>query len=379
MKTKNKFTPHNPIQPIGVDKQEEQGFYNLPTSPASRVIMDIFQAGENLPDLQERKKQVSHSITYEVGANEQYRFVTYRSDKSEVSVELDNIDKIIGSNKPAKKLFILSLIKMNEQAVHNGQLSQDYISFPVKELTEIGFYKTYQSASKGFKSGAEVLTSIKVKGEERKTKKKKISQYALEVLFTGANIERGGQCYIYLNPRINWGFMLQYFTILPPYYFRLPNRASDLLYYICYLARQKENARKIEERGYFTISFRAIHSCLQLPSELQTKNPQRDIKDAIEEAVEQIENENKAMYPTPKDKLPDFTMELVYGEYNSIEEYLVNGYLKVMFKGAFAQSFIELSKNTAKQIEASRKKSERIQEKAIATNLAKSMEEKPKE
>ena len=111
----------------------------------------------------------------------------------------------------------------------------------------------------------DTLTSLKIKGHIQQTKKKGSSIDALEVLFTGARIERG-QCTIYFNERISWSFIAQYFTILPRYYFRLPNRASDLLYYIFYLARQ--HTRDIEERGYFTIGFRAIQHRLQLPSEV---------------------------------------------------------------------------------------------------------------
>lgn len=118
---------------------------------------------------------------------------------AEVTIELADIEKVIGSNNPTKKLFVLSLIKANEQAIHNGQLTKDYISFPLQELVDIGFYKSSNSARAGFFKGADILTSLKIKGE---------------VLFTGARIEKG-QCYIFFNPYISWGFLTQYFTILP--------------------------------------------------------------------------------------------------------------------------------------------------------------------
>lgn len=190
------------------------------------------------------------------------------------------------------------------------------------------------------------------------------------MLFTGARIERG-QCTIFFNERISWSFIAQYFTILPRYYFRLPNRASDLLYYIFYLARQ--HTKDIEERGYFTISFRAIQHRLQLPSEVGNNNPDRTIKQPIEEAIEQIEDGHSGLYGNE-----DFSLLPVYDEYAPIASFLDNGYLRVELKGSFAETFIAISKDTAKQIEAAQKRQARITEKAVAINTAKKLEAEEK-
>lgn len=362
-------------------KQDEQGFYNVPDSSASNLVLDVLGAGEDVADLPARKKQVNHSTTYEVKKKGNRRLVTMTTQKgeSEVTIELSNIDKLTGSNKPAKKLFVLSLIKANEQAIHDGVLTKDYVSFPLKELLDIGFYTTLQSARKGFDNGADALTSLKIKGRVSKSKKKVTDiteekdsggTYALEVLFTGATREKG-QCFIYLNPRINWGALTQYFTILPTYYFRLSNRASDLLYYIFYLARQ--HTRDIEERGYFTIGFRAIQHRLQLPNEKGAANPQRDIKEAIEKTLEELEDNHKATYDNM-----EFTLLPVYDDTAPIASYLDNGYLKVSLTGSFATAFIELSKDTAKQIAEAEKRKERIVEQAKIKAMADKLKEDQK-
>lgn len=358
------------LQPLEPIKQEENSFYNVPDSTASNLVLDVLGAGADLADLPDRKRQVNHNTEYEVLEDGNKRLISLKNGTgtAKVTIELSDIEKITGSNKPAKKLFVLSLIKANEQAIHNGQLTKDYISFPLKELLDIGFYKTPQSARKGFHSGADILTSLKIKGKVKKSKKKGADIEALEVLFTGARIEKG-QCYIFFNPRISWGFLTQYFTILPRYYFRLPNRASDLLYYIFYLARQ--HTRNIEERGYFTISFRAIQHKLQLPNEKGLNNPQRDIKDAIEYTIEQLEIEHNKTYGNM-----DFSLLPVYDKEAPIAEYLDNGYLKVELKGDFASTFISISKDTEKQIAKAQKRQVRIKEKAIATSTAKKLENK---
>jgi hypothetical protein len=353
-----------PAEPV---KQGESRFYNMPDSTASNLVLDILGAGEDIADLPARKHQVSHNAKYQVMEDGNKRLVTMtnRTGTAEVTIELADIEKLTGSNKPAKKLFVLSLIKANEQAIHDGLLTQDYVSFPLKELVDIGFYSRLNSARAGFNAGADILTSFKAKGRQQKSKKSKNSIESLEVLFTGAKI-KNGQCYIYFNPRISWGFFAQYFTIIPRYYFKLPSRASDLLYYIFFLARQ--HTQEIEEKGYFTIGFRAIQHKLQLPSEKGLNNPQRDIKDKIEEAITQIEDEHNNTYGNIGFKLlPD------YDEGATIGEYLDNGYLKVSLEGEFAKMFIQISLYTKKQIKQAEQRKARIAEKAIAIKTAQGM------
>lgn len=326
----------------------QKTYYNMPTSTPAQLIHEILLYGLDVGAIPERKKLYNHSQQIEVKEREMMRRIELQTDKQSIEIELENIEKIKGSNKPAKKLFVLTLIKANEQSLHKGELIKDYVSFPLEELINIGFYKTIRSAREGFKTGMSALTSIKAKGHVQTTGKKRSSIDALEVLFTGAKI-KNNQCYIYLNHRINWSFIAQYFTIIPRYYFKLPNRASDLLYYIFLLARQ--HMKDIEKQGYFTISFRAIQYQLQLPNEKETNKPQRDIKDVIEEAIEQIEEEHSSSCNNM-----DLELLPVYEENASISEYLDNGYLKISLKENFSKKFIEQSKNKDKKISISKRK-----------------------
>ena len=115
--------------------------------------------------------------------------------------------------------------------------------------------------------------------------------------------------------------------------------------------------------------FRAIQSRLQLPSEVGNPNPQRDIKQPIEDAIEQLETEHSKLYGNT-----EFSLYPVGEDTAPIAEYLDNGYLKVTLTGDFAKTFIAISKETARQVEQARKQKERITEKAKAINTAKAME-----
>lgn len=343
------------------ERERQKDFYNVPTSPVTDTILKVMGTGSDLAQMPARAKEVNHSQKIEVLQAGNKRQVIVSSQVSTVTLELSDIDKLVGSNKPAKKMFVFSLIKMNEQAFSEGTLRRNYIQFPLQELIDIGYYSRPQSARKGFNDAMDILTSLKVKGTLQKGKKKTVEQSAIEVLFTGANIKKG-TCTIFLNERINWAFVATFYTILPKYYFSLPNRASDLLYYIFYIARQR--VRDIEERGYFTISMRAVQERLNLPSENNNKDPQRTIKEPIDEAITAIEEASKDL---------EFTITPIYDMKAPIANFLSNGYLKIELKGKYARDFIALSKETAKQIQTAEKRRETITQKAIAANLAEKM------
>ena len=194
------------LQPVAPLKPSEQkDFYNVPDSTASNLILETLGAGADIADLPARKRQVNHATTLEVLEKGKQRQIILKSQKASVTIELADIDKLTGSNKPAKKLFVLALIKANEQAIYDGVLTKDYVSFPLQELVEIGFYKSLRSARTGFNAGADTLTSLKIKGHIQRTKKRGSTIDALEVLFTGAKIDKN-QCYLRLNYAIDWSF-----------------------------------------------------------------------------------------------------------------------------------------------------------------------------
>lgn len=354
-------SPSLQLQP---ELAREKTFYNVPNSSASDLILKALGSGANLAELPERTKKVNHHTQMEVLGQDNRRRIISNSGKSTVTLELSDIEKLVGSNKAAKKMFVLSLIKLNDQAYSNGVLYKDHIGFPLQELVDIGNYKNLRTARRGFLDAADILTSLKIKGSLHISNQKEATVNALEVLFTGASIEKG-YCTIHLNPRVNWAFIASFYTILPRYCFKLPNRSFDLLYYIFYIARQ--NTREIEQRGFFNISFRAIQQRLNLPSEKGNANPSRTIKDPIEESIAAIEAENNNT---------DFTMTPFYNESASISDYLDNGFLRIALKGRYAENFIAFSQTTTKKIDAAKKRKMAIEDRAKANQMQKQMEKR---
>lgn len=253
-----------------------------------------------------------------------------KNNKSEISIEIADLTKLRGNKNYAKKLFVLILSEINKQAYNNKQLTRESITFSLQRLIDLGMYKTPRTARRGFLEGTSILRSLKLKGSTTPYGSNKSSVSAQETLFTGRDIYNG-QCIVYLNERIDWSFLIASFTIIPYYYFALPSGASDLLYYIFYLARQNMN----EECG-FTISLRAIHARLQLPAERGLNNPKRDIKKRIEEAVNCI---------LEHDKSGEIELALNVNDELNISGYLDTGYLKIKLSGGNAEYFKRLPAN----------------------------------
>ncbi len=344
------------------DRDEGEKPHKYPTGPGPRLINKVLGAGKDgLETMPEKWGPINHDQNMEIFSNGKGRRVISQAKDSSITLELGDIEKLDGYNKGVRKMFDFILIKMNEQAYSGQTLIHDYVSFSLADLIKAGLYGTPQSARRGFKDAMSVITSLKIGGEIRKSKKEAVSQACIEVLFTGIHL-KNGECTVYLNPRINWGFVTPFYTVLPSWCFRLSNNAYILLQHIFYLARQ--NTKAISDKGYFTVSIRGVHAALNLPAIEGTTHPQRDIIDAIEGAISDIELLNNDS---------DFTITPRKCDNVPIQDYINNGYLEIGLKGKYS-FFVELAQNTARKIEAGRKRRQKIKDEAIVRKLSKAQD-----
>lgn len=387
-------------QPLGYVQPPAKGdkLFSLPNSPASNMGMELLSQrdDQSLALFKDRKNSLNHKNAFDVLASKNRRQVVSSGNGEKITVEIDDINKLAGSSKTAKKLYVFAFIEANKQALANGELIKTQVSFPIQSLVDIGFYKQVQSARRGFKQGLDVLTSVKVKGTSKRGKETLASNtassaYRLEVMFTGGGI-KGNECTIELNPNLNWKFLASFFTVLPSWYFALPNKASDLLYHIFYLARQ--NAEKLESKGYFDISFKSIQQRLSLPSEVNNTDPMRTIKEPILQAIDDIEEEYH-LYNTSNKinvKEPELAFQIMHrtqpieevetpdgAKTLSIQEFLGNCYLRVSLTGDYLAPLLEVYKDQQRQIQAAVNRKAKIIDHAKAINTAKALEAAKKE
>lgn len=349
------IVPAQPAIPVAPQEKKDE-FYRLPTSTTTNLTMEVFAAGDAIDEIGLRKQLYSKGSNIIVQQDGLARRITLKSKNSEVSIEVNDITDLAGNNKPAKKIFTLALIKINEQALSGDVLTRDFVTFAVSELVENGMYKNTKTASAGLKKAISALTSIKLSGEDRVS-----SSFEAGAIFPKIKV-RNGVCTIKIDSELPWASIARFITILPSYYFQLGNRASDLLWYIFYVARQR--TKEIKEHGYFTISFRAIHHRLQLPSEEGNSFPGRTIKEPIEAAITEIEDAHHKTYGNN-----DFALEPVYNDAAPIREFLDRGYLRVSLAGEFSEKFIAIADSKQKKIGVASKRKARIEEKAKVAAL----------
>ena len=363
---------------------ESPRFFALPTGPITNLLYEALTVGAELESLGENKADYNRHGAYDIKAKNNSRQITYtREDSVSLTLEIPEISALENVNPRARSLLVRIFIEANKQAVHSGELSKSTVTFPLRDLIGNGplQYGTLRAARQGFYNNMKALAGLMISGKITKGKKNTIQQGAVAVLFPYAEVNRS-VCEITLNDKINWEFVFPYYTTLPAYFFELSPRAADLLEYVFRIARQRAAAIELNEKTQepelrFTISYRAIQDHIKLPRETQpdgtpTRNPQRDIKDALENAIDEIADKCRAH--TPKSSAgsePDFTLTPERDLYDApIKQYLDEGKLAVTLKGEYAKRFIEINQKAAAKIEAARKRNERIEAEARTRNLA---------
>lgn len=341
-------------------------FFKFPNSPASNQMMNTVSHAGNLEDFSHRIEANSHSTQIDFyegkGGNELSQKVVYKTDNVETTITLDNVDLFSKSKKPLKKILTYTLIKLSQANIYENPSDDIKLSFPLQDLVDLGSYSSQATARQAFNQAMNPLTSIKVSALLKDRKEQHaITDNKIEVLFTGAEIKKG-IVNIYLNKRVNWQlFALQYFSILPKSYFSLSDNAADSLLNISILARKRIS--EIKKNGFFNLGFRTIQTILDLPDENKTKNPGRDIKDAILNALEEINRTNE----------DDMHIEPVFNANGNIIQFLDEGFARITLKNQFENYFIQLADRKNTKIEQTIKKREELKDKAKIKALADSM------
>lgn len=327
---------------------DDTGFYLQPTSTAISLINEGFTYAPTQKELDEgintfaelarRNNAISHSRKVQGAIQGNIGELVSESKDTKIRVQFSDLSKLVANQKNSKKMIDFIAGKISQQAFigNENKLIREIISFPLQDLVDKGIYTNIRSARAGYERIVEALTKISVEGTIKKGKNRE-EQNSLVVPFVSRHL-KGGICRVRINPDLNWSILINYWTALPDFSFALPNRAYDLNRYIFNQARQ--NLNEIEKQGGFTISLRAVQKVLNLPDEKKTSHPQQDIKDAIENAIEEIEKRSKSQ---------DYTITLYCNgkpyesEKINITEYLNKGYLDIRLKGKYAERFKALA------------------------------------
>lgn len=355
-----------PPRELKHEPRPEYSLFSAANSPVTNAVLEILGAGKkDINNLPARKKATRSATTVKVSESGKRRLIEYSSSgrggrEYSFSIEIQDIGKLTGSNKAVKKIFILALSKLKQQAYSEGKLVRNYVSWTAQELVELGMYSNTFNAIRGVEEATRPLLGVIVSGSFHAGKDESplANSFDIGVLFHRLKCENG-VFKLFLNEGLNWGKIAKYNASVPRAYFGLPNKAADLLYWIFLQARK--NKKDIKEKGFVTLKFRTIQQQLGLPSERGNPHAARDIKDAIEAAIVDIEDATKADSAAGLFRVTPF-----YNEDDTITDFLDKGFLKIELSGEYAKRCIEISDKQEKIIQQNQQRKARIEEKAAA-------------
>ncbi len=347
----------------------ERKLHKLPSSPATVDIHALIEAGrEGIDELPSRQRLVNHktkcTVNRSVGLMRENMQVEFKNSLGYVMLEMPNdlFDTLTGVFKSnVKKMFQFVLKQVFEQAFKDGNLIQDTVTFSGHELVDIGFYSDEWTGDRGITAAMSILTSIKLMGNiQYSPKMKPIRIYTLDVMFYSI-VSKDGEFTVFLNDKIDWNFVIYFFSHIPTYYYELSSRAASLCYQIFYLARQ--NTAEIKEHGRFTISLKAVRNALSIPLRA-TKNAKRDIVEEFYRAVDELEAAHQEHFHNSDLELFLINCEDGMTPAAFIEAVNKGGAaLEVNISGELARPFIEFEELKAKRLKEAKSRAAKARKK----------------
>lgn len=354
--------------------QAQQGAQELNVLPTSNILDQmrraVSHAASNTLDTISVHDTLKSNNRLKTSATQDGNKFTYyyqsngRREKTEFTLNIPDTDKLSRS-KTAEKVLNFLLIELNKH-VSNGALTSTSFSFPLSALVENGVYKSTEAAEKALNEkvfpglfGITISGKYTVKGTAKsKTRHEELGGTGI---FRKWYI-RNGSCYIQTETDIPWGIIFKYFTILPDRWFQLPRRSARLMGYIFLQANEKQNKESIKNKGSFNISMKRVQDAMCLPIAQNATNGTKQIKDEIFKAVEDIEDD-------------DLKIDIVYPEECcTLATYLNNGYLRVNFRGKYADYFRERKAIAELKRSQAEKRQQKIVDQAKAKALANKIE-----
>lgn len=324
-----------------------EDFARIPNGPALDIFGRAFSAADI--DAFTRSKALDNVETKDNGSVLE---ISRGTDDYSVSlkIELKGFSHILSRQNQTDKVFMFLLTEINRQCVHSGEVTGFKVMINLDDMVSSGLYTNRNNAKRAFISAFEDIMSMQIRGECSFKKGKTSRTYSSwSVPFTDFKFDndvRSRVVIVEINRNVDWTLFTYAFTIIPKYYYSLKKRARMLLLYLCHLARNGNNLKKIENGEPFKVGFLSVGDFLGLPDPGGREHPYRDTIGAIEEAVTEIEGKNgtHGLRITP-----------MFERGAPVSRQWSKGFLEVLFFGDFAEPFKAYAPRREKQIAESMK------------------------
>lgn len=361
--------------------EAKEKYTHTPSSPMDNLAMSLF-ANDGIDNLQDTLKAYnskSKNNDFKLMGDKQRNLIKLQKETKDELLELSikglDLDKktseiFFKGRSGAQYMYIFLLQKLNAVSVGSGKdVSLNSVSFHLKDFVDNGKYSCISSARVGIKSALDLLLEVSFTAT-RKDKKGIVKEELVGVRPYKAYGIKNGIVTVYLEPLFNWKVLLDKFTVLPNYFYRLSTKAGLLLYRIFSSLRQENG--KIKKSGHLSLNLGKIATDIGLPQIDRVKDPKSKILDKLTDSVEEILNQERL------NGNGDLFLRVVYPEgKKTVKEILDNGYIEVSLKnGAVKDYFLRLADNREKIVSNKKKAVEKAQKKALKNFALKKLEEK---
>ena len=296
-----KRTPNRDINDINSFEMTK----DVPTTPIVKELMSIISGSLNDEGNRKRyRKNVNDAsrgktkiITYHTKDEKTLR-IEVETGQTKSIIEIPSLLELSKQSFATTKLFLYIMHKGIEQNVVAESGKDISIEFTLADMVADGLYTDARSARRAFKDGMDILMALKATGEIRMKSgtvagRKEITpdKDKARVMFIGRDIEKAGKspCKVYLNPLMNWDFLLHFYTTVPVWTFQLPKRAMNLMFWIFVNARTNVGNLTLKGPNYITASYKSVQTWLNLPRLDETDTPKKEIIQPIHAAIADIE------------------------------------------------------------------------------------------
>lgn len=314
-------------------------YFSTPTGIVIELTEKTLMNSQNIPRMANRFQNVRHTSDkrLEVFLSEDRNSVRISQSSKEYNAELVLPASVLHNGFPdvTKKLFRFIMTKICQTSFINGQLVLPYVEFNLQELVDCGFYSSVDSARNHIIEALDSLLWVAVGGSRvvGKGKNKKIHSWDHGNLFVNHTLNNN-IVHVDLNTVKDWSFLISQYQIMPFYLYSLSSRAYALCEAVFYYCRV--NAKNfVKTDGELTINNRIIQQYLSLPDVSDTKNPGRDIKQAVEKAVDEINS--------CETNTKSFKLELYNNPSWSVADWLSQGYLIVHLGEQYLKTYMNIA------------------------------------
>lgn len=353
-------------------------YFKVPTTPSTEIIFKALQYRKNINNLATNKQQALSQkvILMRNNANKDQRQIVIKGKNHTQRLTINNETILRRAGAPCKKLWQYFLKAFNEQVLNGTDFTGDrLVVFPLQDIVDLGITTDKQTARNAFNSARKAFLTINLGTEYTTGKQNNVSELA--PLFAKITVDNSN-CFFKISKEIDLDAFRNFYTIFPSSAFSIPDREFDLCQAIFSLARQ--NTDRIAKEGQFTISFKVLIDRLRLPKlsndpKQRPKNPQRDIRNAL---LETFEGLNEFLQESGLIEKLAITCEAK--DNGTIEEFVNTGKLRVEIKKDYAEIFATISERKTAKIEERKKRNQKIadnvQEKIRLAQLQQQQEQK---